>query len=495
LPWWAIGAAVLLAVVTALAAAWWPARASARVSIVAALAGRPPPPRPPHRFAALAVVLLAAGPGLLVLAHQRRPVFIVLGIVATTVGVLALAPPSIRALARVAGRAPVGVRLALRDLARYQGRSGAALAAITLAVGIAATIAINAAAQAAATEATTGGNLPDNQLVVYLSGGGNGAPVPGLTAAQLLAARTRVNGIASAVGSQDVLPLDKAVDLASPNAPAGPGNGTGGKFPVGLAKVTRSGSGEEISPVGSTYVATPAVLAHYGIDAHQIQPTTDVLTSQTDVAGLQLFAAPGNAIEHPSVQRVGLPRYSSAPNTLITAHAMQVLGLVPAPAAWVIQTPRALTSTQVDNAGNLAAGAGLTIETRPAHQTLAQLRTDATAAGLLVALGVLAMTVGLIRSETAQDLRTLTAAGARSITRRTITGATAAALASLGALLGTAAAYLALLAWYHHDLHPMKQVPVVNLLAILIGLPVLAAAFGWLLAGREPPAIARQPLG
>ncbi len=29
---------------------------------------------------------------------------------------------------------------------------------------------------------------------------------------------------------------------------------------------------------------------------------------------------------------------------------------------------------------------------------------------------------------------------------------------------------------------------------ILVGLPVLAAAGGWLLAGREPRGIARQPL-
>ena len=173
---------------------------------------------------------------------------------------------------------------------------------------------------------------------------------------------------------------------------------------------------------------------------------------------------------------------------------MQVLGLTHTPAAWLIQTPRTLTTAQVDHARNLAAGAGLTIETRPAHQTLTQLRNDATAAGLLVALGILAMTVGLIRSESAQDLRTLTATGAGSTTRRAITGATAAALALLGGLLGTAAAYLALLAWYHHDLHPMKQVPVVDLLAILVGLPVLAATLGWLLAGREPHAIARRPL-
>jgi putative ABC transport system permease protein len=146
LPWWAIGTALLLAVLTALGAAWWPARASARVSIVAALSGRPPRPQPAHRFAALGALLLAAGLGLLVLSNQKRPVLIVIGIVATTVGVLLLAPLAIQGLGPVARRSPVAVRLALRDLARYQARSGAALGAITLAIGIAATIAINAAA-------------------------------------------------------------------------------------------------------------------------------------------------------------------------------------------------------------------------------------------------------------------------------------------------------------------------------------------------------------
>jgi putative ABC transport system permease protein len=494
LPWWAIGAAMLLAVLTALGAGWWPARASARVSIVAALSGRPPRPQPAHRFAALGAVLLAAGLGLLVLSHQRRPVFIVIGIVATTVGVLLLAPLTIRALAPVARRAPVAVRLALRDMARYQARSGAALGAITLAVGIAATIAINAAASQAASTATTGGNLPDNQLVIYLGGSGPGAPVPQVTRAQLQTAQARVNTIATSLGSHDVLALEKAINPAAPNEPGGPGNGPGGKFPVGLAKVTKTSRGEQISPVGSTYVATPAVLAHYAINPDQIDPTTDLLTSQTDVAGLELFAGPRDAIEHPKIQTVALPRYSSDPNTLITTHAIQTLGLGTAPAAWLIQTPRAMTSAQVDNASNLAAGAGLAVESRPDHQTLTTLRNDATAVGILVALGVLAMTVGLIRSETAREMRTLAATGASSTTRRTITGATAAALALLGALLGTAGAYLALIAWYHHDLHPMRQLPVLNLITILIGLPLLAAICGWLLAGREPQSIARQPL-
>jgi putative ABC transport system permease protein len=64
------------------------------------------------------------------------------------------------------------------------------------------------------------------------------------------------------------------------------------------------------------------------------------------------------------------------------------------------------------------------------------------------ALGaILAMSVGVIRSETASDLRTLTAAGASNFTRRTLTAATAGALGFLGALLGTVGGYIALIGW------------------------------------------------
>ena len=104
------------------------------------------------------------------------------------------------------------------------------------------------------------------------------------------------------------------------------------------------------------------------------------------------------------------------------------------------------------------------------------------------------MTVGLIRSETANDLRTLAATGASSTTRRTITGATAGTLALLGGVLATGGAYLALLAWHRSDLRPLSNVPVVDVLIVVIGLPLIASLGGWLLAGREPPAMARQPL-
>ena len=115
-----------------------------------------------------------------------------------------------------------------------------------------------------------------------------------------------------------------------------------------------------------------------------------------------------------------------------------------------------------------------------------------TAAGALLALGILALTVGLIRGESAGDLGTLAATGATPRVRRTLTATTAGALALLGALLGIAGAYIVLLAAYHDDLGYLSDVPVLYLALALIGVPLAAAAAGWLVAGREPPAIARR---
>jgi hypothetical protein len=118
---------------------------------------------------------------------------------------------------------------------------------------------------------------------------------------------------------------------------------------------------------------------------------------------------------------------------------------------------------------------------------LPALRTIATAGGAVLALAILAMTVGLIRAEAAGELRTLTATGATSGIRRTLTAATAGALALLGAILGIGAAYTVILAGSsRHQLSELARVPVVELLVIAAGVPVLAAALGWLLAGREP---------
>jgi putative ABC transport system permease protein len=108
------------------------------------------------------------------------------------------------------------------------------------------------------------------------------------------------------------------------------------------------------------------------------------------------------------------------------------------------------------------------------------------------------MSVGLIRSETAADLRILTATGASSFSRRSLTAVTAGALGLLGAVLGTVAGYLATIAFLRGNqndgLSELSNVPVRNLLVIVVLMPLFAAAVGWVLAGREPASISTQPL-
>jgi putative ABC transport system permease protein len=216
--------------------------------------------------------------------------------------------------------------------------------------------------------------------------------------------------------------------------------------------------------------------------------------------GPDSFPCPkGSCLANPVIQPVGaLPSGTSAPNTVITEHAIHTLGLPVSAAGWLVQAPHNPTAAQITDARLTAAAAGMTIETKSSTPSSAEILDYATVFGIVLALGILAMTIGLIRSETARDLRTLTATGASSMTRRELTAATAFALALGGAVLGTLAAYVAAIgySWANplDGLSGLSSVPAANLLIILIGMPTVAAVVGWLMAGREPPVISRQPL-
>ncbi|GIJ54179.1 FtsX-like permease family protein [Virgisporangium aurantiacum] len=493
LPWTPLLLAVALATVTAVVAAWWPARAAARVPVVAALSARPAPPRPAHRFAAVGAVLLASGLTALYLSEQTKPPYIIGGVLATALALLLLAPVGVASIGAAARHAPLATRLAMRDLARYRARSGAALAAIALAIGIAAVVALGTAVTVAKASAPTGGAIPADQMIVWLGRERMTGPVPVVTAAQLADFRKRADIIAAELHAT-VLPLTGAVD---PNAPIE--RDTGGRPPTVLGIRRAAGPGEpggvmyNGNEMVALYVATPEVLTHYGIDPASVGADTDVLTPRADLNGYDII--PGGVPRwQPVLQHVDLPGYQSLPNVLLTRRGMAKLHLTEIPVGFLIDAPGKLTAADVDRAQQSAAAAGLYVESRPTGADEIRLAAWFTAAGIAVALGVLAMTVGLIRSETARDLRTLSAAGARRRTRRALTAATAGSLALAGAIIGIACTYLAVLAWFHQELHWLAHPPWTNLAAILVGLPVVAYLGGWLLTGREAQEIARQPL-
>jgi putative ABC transport system permease protein len=484
LPWPVIAGVALLAVAAATLAAWWPARTVSRLPVMAALSGRPAPPRPVHRPLVVAVALVAAGATAVALADPLsthiQPVYFVGGLVAVVVGTVLVTPGAIRAVGRLAPRLPLGPRLALRDLARYQARAAAALGAITL--GLAVSIAIVAIA-AAAVPGPEEGTLASSELLI-LASEQPVAPSPDLTADELAALDEQAESV---IGALDADVTSAPLDVAMSTRP----------MPDGLPREA-VGIGVAVSPrlvegKGRPYVATPEVLALYGIDPQSIEPDVELLTSRREPFTLMDITEGRNPADA-AIQHVDLPTHDLAPNALVTENAMAQHGWVPARAGWIVESPTPLTGEQLAAARDAAADVGLAVASRDTDDDLLALRKGATLAGGLLAVAIVAIAVGLIRGEARRDVRTLTATGAKGRTRRALTSATAAGLAVPGVVLGLGGAYLVLVASYRADLGRLVPIPLAQLLPLAVGTPLLAAGVGWLLAGRAPRTFARQEL-
>jgi putative ABC transport system permease protein len=514
LPWTVIGISLALAIIATYFAASRPAKAIARTPIMAALAGRPPAPKKTRHLAIpVGLCFLAAAFFLLGIAgagngggnQNSQMLAVVGGFIALAVAIVLLAPALLGVVAAAGRHAPIAVRLALRDLARYRARSGPALAAISLSTLIAVIICVASAARLDNVLDYAGPNLTSSQLIVYTASGPYGGPPqggPSGKAATPAVSTAQAQKVAMEIAAD--LGTTKMITLESTSAG------------LNHAAPGRSWSG----PI---YVATPQLLRAFGISQSEINPDADILTMRSGLSSMSLMqltygsqgprgnepggssqwpCPAGSCIANPPIQQISqLPSGTSAPNTVVTEHAITTLHQQSSvqTAGWLITAPNGLTPAQITTAQQLAAGAsGMSVETRNSIPSLAQIIDAATIFGIVLALGILGMSVGLVRSEAARDLRTLTAAGAAPTTRRTITAATAGALAFTGAAIGIAGGYLAAIGFFRSNqldgLSSLHSIPVTNLLVILVGMPLGAVIIGWLVAGREPSGMSRQPL-
>ncbi len=512
LPWAVIGISMALAIIATYFAASRPAKTIARVPVVAALAARPPAPKKTRHLTIPIGLCFLVGAFLLLGAagatsgggggKNNQTLELAVGFIALTVAIVLLAPALLSVVAAAGRQSPVAIRLALRDLARYRARSGPALAAISLSTLIAVIICVASAARFANALDYTGPNLTSSQLIVYAPGdaagfssGPNGQP----TNAQIAAAPKVAKDIAAELGTASMIALEQT-----------------------SVNLNHAASGRSWS--GPIYVATPQLLSAFGIKQSQINPDADILTMRPGLSTMSLMQLTygnqqgggqgigpnsanqwpcpvGSCIANPPIQEISqLPSGTSAPNTVVTEHAITTLHLQKSVgiSGWLIQVPNGLTATQVTDAQRTAAAGDMSVETRNSIPSLAQIIDAATLFGIVLAIGILGLSVGLVRSEAARDLRTLSATGAGGGTRRTITATTAGALALTGAVVGIVGGYLAAIGFFRSNsldgLSSLTSIPVTNLLVILVGLPLAATALGWLLAGRDPGGIARQPL-
>ena len=269
LPWTVIVVAMVLAVVATFFAAGHPARAMTRVPVVSALAGRPAPPRQIHRSFVPGVIALVIGFIMFSLSgaagNGGGVVWLIPGFVALIAGIILVSPFFLALLARVGRKAPIAIRLALRDLSRYRARSGSALSAISVGVLIAVVICSVAVARYSNVYDYVGPNLASNELAVWSPNGQNGnSPDPSQPTPQTSASQeSSVRAIASAVGSTDIVELENPASS------------------VGLQNPSSSGRQWD----GQIYVATPALLRAYGINPSSIPSNVDVLSSRPGLSG------------------------------------------------------------------------------------------------------------------------------------------------------------------------------------------------------------------
>ena len=406
-PWVVVAATMLLAVVASTASAWWPGRTVSRIPTVLALSGRPPRPAPLHRSTALAVVLLVVGVVCLVIGGRATNgmstptelVVVCVGILGVVGGVLLVSPLAVRGARRprrwrtdrrtlgAAGPRPLSAPARRPRSPRWHSRSDCPSSSWPPRRP-------PRTNSAPATFPPTRSSCSRPDSTVRSS----------RTRDSIASMQDGVDAIADALDDPAVLRLDGAVNpnaRPDPNVDAVPG-----------ISVARKHGDEGWADLGLIYVATPELLDQYGLAAD----------AADDAGILTRFALPldvmdlGDAPPPPSRshdrnrgRRAGrsepleapgdLPdTYTALPGALVSTAELAARGWTAEPSGrWLITNTAPLTPAELEAARAIAVQYGLSIEARDESSTLANVRTGAVAVGMILALGILAMTVGLIR--------------------------------------------------------------------------------------------------
>lgn len=484
----ALGDLVLLALVgalTAAAAAVLPALRVARVDVVAALSGRRRTSAPPLGVP-LAGLLVALG-GLVVgwfAAGRGEQALTVVGIGAAEIGLVLTSGAVVALLARSARRAPLGTRFALRDAARQRGRTAPAVAATLAAVAAVTTLFVFQAAAAQADAVAFRQNAPLGATYVTL---GTEPDTPASASAVTQAVRSALPVARTAVRYGAQSPGDdEAVTSVGASLPE---QCRGGACSGAILQVWFAGPGDEavLAPDATTRAALAAGRAVVS-EPDLLRPdgTVPLTVSRWDPSSP---TAQERVVDVPAVLAPGpqLLDHVLAPLSLA-----RELGVEVQPESLVALTTRAPTPGELDRLnfalGQLDPGVGAGTQ-GPYRRSDEPLVTGiAVALAVLVALAGTFTAVGLAAADARPDLGTLAAVGADPAVRRRIGAAQAAAVAGPGTLLGVAAGVLA--GWvlirlnsvtgYYSSAAWTYGVPAAPTLALLLGVPLLAVALGWL---------------
>ena len=416
LPWLVVILAMVLAVVAAYFASSRPARAVTKVPIVHALSGRPAPPRQIHRSALPGIVLLVAA--FLLLGYSGSTgggngnggaPELLLGLVLLMPGLILLAPFFLSLTERASRHSPIAAK------PRCATSPGTARAPVphcrrSVSGSSSRSSLCSRRRHASATSSTT-----RDRTSLQISSRSIRASRPRAKPSTVETPRVELVRVRSQK-RETATPAELAVGAKQIAA------GLGAQL-VALdtpnAELSGTQGGRNWS--GQIYVATPQLLRAFGIKESQIDPKALVLTSRPGLSGVNGLVfdystaaklgpgqnAPGGSLRDPLIQEMSaLPAGTSAPNTVITEYAMKRFHIGSATSDWLVVGSHSFTAAQISSAQLTASTAQLQVESRNDIPSGSTIVNYATLFGILIALGVLAMSVGLVRSETSSELRT-----------------------------------------------------------------------------------------
>ncbi|MGW3771879.1 FtsX-like permease family protein [Actinomadura verrucosospora] len=504
-PWTVVAVTMLLGAGSGVLAALVPARQAGRMDVVAALAGRREPPGRARRGLPIAggVLVVAGVAGSLEGVRVLREFGAALGAVAIIIGLVLAGPWIVETTGRLAPRLPLPLRLAVRDGARNRARTAPAVAAIMAAVAGVTALAIGGASDFRQRQVEYQAVLPHGSALIRVThaeqeGAVAAAVRRDLPGVPLVPLRTLPGPWGECLGgdSAKCLSLSLSVKRAGPQAEVL-------QVVAGGPREARMLLGRDDPAVSSALDAGKIVLFrarppdHGTVSAAVTYWDDDKEHTLATIKDLPAVAAQGDphvpAIVPPKVAetlagKTGLPVRTEAFGIDRADHRV-----TKAEQARLTRTMRAFGPS--DSAVRVERGF------TESYGSVTLMLGGAAAA---LALGATLIATGLAAADARPDLATLRAVGARPRTGRLLTMGRGAFIAGLGCWLGIAGGLVPGLAVTRPLTDSLEEtgaaphgtivdIPWLLLIAMAIGVPLVAALVAGAVTGGRLPAVRRTP--
>lgn len=456
-------------VVASVVGALQPARALGRIPAADALSARRPRGRPSRALPAVGVALLISAPALLAWAVGVERVAVAwTAPVVLLVGLCLLAPALARAGAAIAAGGPFVVRFAARDLVRQRQRTAMSLAALTAILAVPMTLfTVIGSADAAREEQPP--NLPSNVLILREAASADAGqalhrreqPQPG--------ARAALSQIKALIPDARISPVLVPVDPARPLNTSELGPGISAYESLFLSY---KGPRDKVRSERPVWIATPKLLA-----AWAQPPLAPGDPDALSVSGetVKVAATPKAGAWALDTGSLHVPEATDIAPVWLNPATVRRRGLTAKPCCWMVVSgkpiPDELRTALVD-----AAGRNYVVMLPVEEAAPVPLGAYVLAVGLPVSLILVLLVLAAGRAEAALDLRLLGAVGASPTAMRGIAAGQAVILSLVAAASATCAAYFTWITWATTSLQIQPFVVPVELVAMLLGLPALAAA-------------------